>query len=50
MVSRRTSPNFTTVFHERPEGRFRKIKSNQNFIEQIKVLIFLEAASAIKVM
>ena len=42
----------TTVFHPWAYGRFIEIQSNlqKNFIEQIKVPIFLEAVLTIEIM
>ena len=53
VATTRTSPNMTTVLHPWPYGRFMEIQSNlrrKNFIEQIKVPIFLEAVSAREIM
>ena len=46
MVPRSTSPYMTIVFHARLYNRFTEIKSTfrkKNFVEQIKVPIYLEA-------
>ena len=51
--NRRTGPDMATVFHIWLYGRFIEIQSTsgeRNFIERMKVPIFLEAVLAIEIM